>query len=85
MIGVSADAPERNLAWSQELKLPFRLLSDPGQVGKSYGVWDDLWKIEKRATFIIDRAGTIRWAETGGLCIETARTLDALTRLAAAR
>ena len=85
MIGVSADAPERNLAWSQELKLPFRLLSDPGQVGKSYGVWDDLWKIEKRATFIIDRGGTIRWAETGGLCIETARTLDALTRLAAAR
>ena len=85
MIGVSADTPERNLAWAQELKLPFRLLSDAGQVGRSYGVWDELWKIEKRATFIIDRGGTIRWAETGGLCVDTARTLDALTRLAAAR
>lgn len=69
------------------MKLPFRLLSDtapPGQVGRSYGVWDELWKIQQRATFIVDRRGTIRWAEAGSVCVDTARALEALTRLAAA-
>jgi peroxiredoxin len=85
VVGISADAAERNLAWSRELKLPFRLLTDGGQVGRSFGVWDETWKIQQRATFIVDRSGTIRWAETGSLCIDTARALEALTRLAAAR
>lgn len=84
-MGISADAPERNLAWSREMSFPFRLLSDTGPVGRSYGVWDELWQIQQRATFIVDRRGTIRWVEAGGACIDTARTLEALTRLAAAR
>jgi peroxiredoxin (alkyl hydroperoxide reductase subunit C) len=85
VIGISADTPERNLAWSRELGLPFRLLSDTGEVGRRYGVWDELWKIQQRATFIVDRRGTIRWAESGSVCVDTARTLDALARLAPAR
>jgi peroxiredoxin len=84
VVGISADAPDRNLAWSRELKLPFRLLSDTGPVGRSFGVWDEVWKIQQRATFIVDRGGTIRWVETGALCIDIARTLEALTHLAAA-
>ena len=63
------------------MKLPFRLLSDSGEVGKRYGVWDDMWRIQRRATFIVDRQGTVRWTESGGLCVDTSRTLDALTRL----
>ena len=88
MIGISADAPDRNLAWSRELRLPFRLLSDvdpAGQAGRRFGVWDDLWRIERRTTFIVDRQGTVRWVESGGACIETSRTLEALTRLARER
>jgi peroxiredoxin len=88
VVGISADAPDRNLAWAKELKLPFRLLSDvepAGQVGKRYGVWDDLWRIERRTTFIVDRQGKVRWTEAGGACIDTSRTLDALTRLARER
>jgi len=86
VIGISADAPERNLAWTKELNLPVRLLSDSaGQVGRRYGVWDDLWSIERRATFIVDRQGTVRWMESGGLCIDPSRALDALTGLAKSR
>jgi peroxiredoxin len=85
VVGISADAPERNLAWSRELKLPFRLLTDGGEVGKRYGVWDDTWRIQPSATFIVDGRGTVRWTEAGGLCIDTSRTLDALTRLAGDR
>jgi peroxiredoxin len=88
VVGVSADAPDRNLAWAKELRLPFRLLSDvdpAGRVGKRYGVWDDLWRIQRRTTFVIDRQGKVRWLDAGSQCIETSRTLDAVSRLARPR
>jgi peroxiredoxin len=86
VVGISADAPERNLAWTRELSLPVRLLSDmspAGQVGRRYGVWDDLWNIERRTTFIVDRPGRVRWVEAGSGCIDPSRTLEALRQLAA--
>jgi len=83
---VSADPPERNLAWARELKLPFRLLSDrDGAAARQWGVWDDTWNLTKRVSFIVDRKGKIRYVEVGGLAIQTDRTLEALTRLAAAK
>ncbi len=88
VIGISADAPERNLAWTKELNLPVRLLSDvnpAGQVGRLYGVWDDLWSIERRTTFIVDRRSKVRWMDAGRDCIDTSRTLEALTQLARGR
>jgi hypothetical protein len=36
-------------------------------------------------TFVVDRAGRIRFVEAGGLAIQTDRTLDALTKLARAK
>jgi peroxiredoxin len=82
VIGISADAPDRNLAWTKELNLPVRLLSDvAGEVGRRYGVWDDLWSIERRTTFIVDRQGKVRWLEAGSACIDTSRTLQAVTQL----
>ena len=86
MIGISADAPERNLAWAKELGLPFRLLSDrEGVAGRSFGVWDDLWRIEKRTTFLVDASGVVRYVEVGGAAIDTNRALEALRALASAK
>lgn len=51
-------------------------------MGKRYGVWDDLWRIQRRATFIVDRQGKVRWTEAGAACVDTTRALEALTRLA---
>ena len=80
---MSADPPDRNLAWARELKLPFTLLSDhDGGVARQWGVWDDTWNLAKRVTFVVDRGGRIRYVEVGGLAIQTDRTLDALTKLA---
>ena len=76
------------LAWTQQLSLPFRLLSDTkpaGKVGRGYGVWDDLWNLEKRVTFIVDRRMTIRYVEMGGAALDTSRALEALTSLARAK
>jgi thioredoxin-dependent peroxiredoxin len=85
-VGISADAPERNLAWARELKLPFKLLTDKdGTVSRRWGAWDDTWNLPKRITFVVDRAGRIRHVEPGSLAIETDRTLDALGKLARAK
>ena len=83
---MSADAPERNLAWTRQLNLPFRLLSDTdGGVARRWGVWDDTWNLTKRVTFVIDRGGRIRYVEIGGLAIQTDRTLEAVAKLARAK
>jgi peroxiredoxin len=61
-------------------------LSDPdGRVARRWGVWDDTWNLARRVTFVVDRAGRIRFVEAGGLAIQTDRTLDALTKLARAK
>jgi len=51
-------------------------------VGKRYGVWDDLWRVQRRTTFVVDRHGKVRWTDAGRDCIDTSRTLDAVARLA---
>ena len=81
---MSVDSPADNRAWAQQLKLPFRLLSDvapKGKVSQAYGVWDDLWGLSRRATFVIDRHGTVRYVDAGGPAIDVKRVLEALQRL----
>ena len=53
-------------------------------MGRRYGVWDDLWRIVRRATFIVDRQAKVRWMEAGSLCLDTSRALQAVTQLKSA-
>jgi peroxiredoxin len=88
VIGLSVDPPGRNLAWTKQLGLPFRLLSDndpPGRVARLYGVWDETWGLARRVTFVVDRSRTVRFVEAGSLAVETTGTLDALGSLARPR
>ncbi len=85
MVGISVDAAERNRAWADKLKLPFRLLSDvepKGKVGRQFGVWDDTWGFDGRATFVIDRTLTVRFVDAQSLALDPGRTLAAVKRLA---
>ncbi|MBI2879931.1 MAG: redoxin domain-containing protein [Candidatus Rokubacteria bacterium] len=87
VVGISVDPPKTNLAWSRDLGLPFRLLSDlgpKGKVGRRYGVYDEAWGLERRATFIIDRDRIIRFVEVDGLALDIQPVLTALDRLAKA-
>jgi peroxiredoxin len=85
VIGVSVDSGERNRAWARKEHLPFRLLSDldpKGQVGRQYGVFDETWEINGRATFVIDRTRTVRFVDADSLALDPSRTLAAVKRLA---
>ncbi len=77
VLGVSVDFNDANKAWAEKLGLTYPLLSDARrQMTKAYGVlFDDPKMAEdpqriptylraKRAWFVIDKQGMIRYAKT---------------------
>jgi peroxiredoxin len=68
VIGVSVDTFFALKAWAEQQRYDFALLSDFNKtVIREYGVFNEdmigLKGIAKRAVFVIDRAGTIRYRE----------------------
>lgn len=60
VFGVSTDTIESHERFKAEYKLPFDLLSDrEGGVSTLYGVYNKLFKISNRVTFVIDPDGKI--------------------------
>ena len=60
VFGVSLDSVESHEKFKKEYHLPFDLLSDSdGNVARLYGVYNSLFKIANRVTFIIDHDGKI--------------------------
>jgi peroxiredoxin len=77
VLGVSVDEPEANKAWAKMMGITYPLLSDTRrETAKAYDVlFDDPQLVEdpatirryiraKRAWFVIDKAGVIRFAQT---------------------
>jgi peroxiredoxin len=65
IVGVSVDGPWCHLAYAKDRKLKFPLASDfepKGEVSRAYGVYDEKWGTSKRALFVIDSDGIIRWS-----------------------
>ena len=64
LIGISVDGKWCHLSFSRDRKLHFPLLADfepKGAVSKLYDVYDDTEGESKRALYIIDEKGIIRW------------------------
>jgi len=64
LIGISVDSKWCHLAFSQNRNLHFPLLADfesKGNVAKLYNVYDETEGECKRALFVLDEKGVIRW------------------------
>ena len=64
LLTVSVDSTFTHRAWADAEQFSFGLLSDfwpHGDVAKSYGIFDEGKGIATRGTFIIDKAGVVRW------------------------
>ena len=64
LLTVSVDSTFTHRAWADAEGFNFELLSDfwpHGDVARSYGVFDDDRGLAIRGTFIIDKAGVVRW------------------------
>jgi mycoredoxin-dependent peroxiredoxin len=67
ILQISADTVPSLKAWAEQLGgIPFPLLSDywpHGAIGKAYGVFNDERGMDKRAAFVVDGQGKIRYAK----------------------
>ena len=64
LLTVSVDSTYALRTWADRENFGFSLLSDfwpHGSVAKIYGVFDEDKGVATRGTFIIDKAGVIRW------------------------
>ena len=69
ILPISVDHPFALKAWAQAEGFDFPLLSDfwpHGAVAKAYGVFNDAHGMAVRGTFLIDKAGIVRFAEVNG-------------------
>jgi peroxiredoxin len=65
ILGISVDGPWAHKAFREQRHIKFFLLSDfepKGEVGRAYGVYNAKTGEEKRALFVIDEDGMIRWS-----------------------
>jgi mycoredoxin-dependent peroxiredoxin len=66
ILGVSVDSPFALKTWAEQQGYTFPLLSDfwpHGAVAQAYGVFNDKAGMALRGTFLIDKEGSIRFAE----------------------
>jgi glutaredoxin-dependent peroxiredoxin len=82
VFGISVDSPFAQKAWKEKEQLNFTLLSDFNrQAVKAYGAQYEsligLQGVAKRAAFVIDKQGKIRYAEV----LENARELPNFDRI----
>jgi mycoredoxin-dependent peroxiredoxin len=88
LLAVSVDSHFALRRWAAEQGFQFPLLSDfwpHGEVARRYGIFDERTGAALRGTFLVDRAGIVRWEVVHG--IPEARDLqeyrDALAALEA--
>ena len=65
LLGISVDGKWCHVAFSNSRNLHFPLLADfepKGAVARSYDVYDDAEGESKRALYVIDESGIIRWS-----------------------
>ncbi len=62
VIGVSSQTMDSHKSFARRHSLPFILLSDPNnKVRKQYGIASTLGVVPGRATFVIDKAGIVKY------------------------
>jgi peroxiredoxin len=64
VLAVSVDSPFANKVWAEREGFTFPILSDfwpHGAVAQAYGVFNDVAGRANRGTFVIDKAGVVRW------------------------
>jgi peroxiredoxin len=65
LLGISVDHFWCQLAFAKLHRIEFPLLSDScpkGEVARAYGVYQEEVEVSRRALFVVDGSGTVRWS-----------------------
>ena len=69
ILAISVDHPFPLKSWAENQGFHFPLLSDfwpHGAIARAYGVFNDTRGMAVRGTFLVDKAGIVRFAEING-------------------
>jgi peroxiredoxin (alkyl hydroperoxide reductase subunit C) len=69
VLTVSVDSPYSHKVWAEREGYDFPLLADfwpHGAVAQAYGVFNEERGFANRGTFLVDKAGVVRFAEVNG-------------------
>ena len=87
ILQISADPAPSLKGWAEKLGgVPFPLLSDywpHGAVGKAYGIFNEERGMDKRAAYVVDAKGIVRYAKVypQGTIPESPELLSELRKL----
>jgi peroxiredoxin (alkyl hydroperoxide reductase subunit C) len=82
VFGVSVDSTWANLAFRQQMKLDFPLLSDSKKdYTRSLGILDENSGMARRVTFVIDDAGIVRHIDLAQAALDPASAIGACSLL----
>lgn len=77
VLTVSVDTSYAHRVWAEREGFTFPLLADfwpHGAVAQAYGCFDDVRGCPTRGTYVVDRAGVVRWKEV--LAVPDGRDVD---------
>jgi peroxiredoxin (alkyl hydroperoxide reductase subunit C) len=78
VFGVSVDSTWANLAFREQMKLDFPLLSDTRKdYTRQLGILDDNSGMARRYTFVIDEGGILRHIDGGQAALDPASAIGA--------
>jgi len=87
VLGVSMDSPFSNFAFAQQDGITFPMLGDwGGPVTRRYGLTEKFdiegipMESARRATFLIDKSGTIINEQVGDAAVDPSKTVEACAR-----
>ncbi len=73
VVGISTDSVEAQRRFKEAYRLPFPLLSDAGgKVARLYGGTIPVLGYARRATYVVDRDGTVKAIVSGSEAIDPA-------------
>jgi peroxiredoxin len=75
--GISINSPATNKKFAQKLGLAFPLLSDTKKAVSKLYVVLSFFRLAKRATFVVDKQGTIRHIDRGAAAADPGSALKA--------
>jgi peroxiredoxin (alkyl hydroperoxide reductase subunit C) len=82
VFGVSVDSTWANLAFRQQMKLDFPLLSDSKKdYTRALGILDENSGMARRVTFVIDDAGVVRHIDLAQAALDPASAIGACSLL----
>lgn len=80
VVGVSVDSTWSNMAFRQQMKLDFPLLSDAKrEYSKQLGVLDEGSGMARRFTFVVDDQGIVRHIDSAGAALDPTGALGVCT------